>query len=206
MKLFSAFISDVSPLLFPQVYDSDYIRSVDTLSKSVHLPNWTCNDCSVTSFDFSQFPYLESLEIGDNCYCSVESFHLTGYSQLKSVKIGMNSFTKMKINDWSSFDSEWRKMCIPAKSFRISNCPSLESIEIGDYSFSDFGGQFELEDLSSLQSIIIGSRERDSHNFYCSSFFIRSIHLHFKTIHRSSESAVHSTRKFSLFLLIDYCI
>ena len=59
-----------------------------------------------------------------------------------------------------------------SKSFHVLNCESLESIEIGEYSFSDFGGEFELKNLPQLQSIQIGS-----HDFWCSSFEIRGIEL-----------------------------
>ena len=63
------------------------------------------------------------------------------------------------------------------------NCESLESIEIGRYSFSDFAGEFELKNLPQLQSIQIGFVGRriflgigsDSYNFCYSSFVIGSI-------------------------------
>ena len=45
---------------------------------------------------------------------------------------------------------------IHRKIFHILNCESLESIDIGEYSFSDFGGDFELKNLPQLQSIQIG--------------------------------------------------
>ena len=63
------------------------------------------------------------------------------------------------------------------KSFHILNCESLESIQIGQYSFSDFGGDFELKNLPQLQSIQIGVIGSSSSNFYYSSFVIRGIHL-----------------------------
>ena len=42
-------------------------------------------------------------------------------------------------------------------SFHILNCEELKSIDIGKYSFSDFGGEFELKNLPQLQSINIGT-------------------------------------------------
>ena len=58
------------------------------------------------------------------------------------------------------------------------NCESLESIQIGKFSFSDFGGDFELKNLPQLQSIQIGSIERDySYNFYYIPFMIRGIDM-----------------------------
>ena len=59
----------------------------------------------------------------------------------------------------------------------LLNCESLESIQIGEYSFSDFAGDFELKNLPQLQSIQIGTIESDSSNFYSSSFVIRGIDM-----------------------------
>ena len=64
-----------------------------------------------------------------------------------------------------------------SKSFHVLNCESLESIEIGEYSFSDFGGDFELKNLPQLQLIQIGTIGSESDNFYSSSFVIRGIEL-----------------------------
>ena len=64
-----------------------------------------------------------------------------------------------------------------SKSFHILNCESLESIQIGPKSFSDYGGEFELRNLPQLQSIQIGTIGNASYNFYRSSFVIRGIEL-----------------------------
>ena len=108
---------------------------------------------------------MESIEIGNDCFGSVRSFKIDGLNRLKTIKIGMNSFTQRKhgIEDDRS------------KSFHILNCESLESIEIGEYSFSDFAGEFELKNLPQLQSIQMGTVGKESHNFYGSSFVIRGI-------------------------------
>ena len=49
------------------------------------------------------------------------------------------------------------------------------SIQIGEYSFSDFGGDFELKNLPQLQSIQIGTIGSNSNNFLYSLFVIRGI-------------------------------
>ena len=90
---------------------------------------------------------------------------MDGLNRLITLKIGQNSFTQKK-NSYGNDES---------KSFHILNCESLESIEIGEFSFSDFGGGFELKNLPSLQSIQIGKIGSNSFNFYCSSFVIRGI-------------------------------
>ena len=83
------------------------------------------------------------------------------------IKIGNNSFTQKKY----SYGND------KSQSFHILNCESLESIQIGEYSFSDFAGEFELKNLPQLQSIQIGTIGSDSNNFYGSSFVIRGIEL-----------------------------
>ena len=153
---------------------NDYFRSIDKLSTVIQLPNWTCNDSSITSIDFSLFTSLQSLEIGNDCYCSVETFRLDGFKQLKSLKIGTNSFTKLKKHIKNSISSiEARMTCDKSKSFHILNCESLESIQIGEFSFSDYAGEFELRNCPQLQFIQIGTVGSESCNFHYCSFTIR---------------------------------
>ena len=153
---------------------NDYFRSIDKLSTVIQLPNWTCNDSSITSIDFSLFTSLQSLEIGNDCYCSVETFRLDGFKQLKSLKIGTNSFTKLKQYIKQSLHyKEVRMTCAESKSFHILNCESLESIQIGEFSFSDFAGEFEIRNCPQLQFIQIGTVGSESCNFHYCSFTIR---------------------------------
>ena len=83
-----------------------------------------------------------------------------------------------------------------SKSFHILNCESLESIQIGEYSFSDFGGDFELKNLPQLQSIQIGTIGSNTYNFRYSSFVIRGIDMMILSIVmiRSSKSTIHHIR------------
>ena len=115
---------DVSELLFPKVYNFDFIQS--------------CNDIDYTIFDFSRFSVVESIEIGNDCFGLVKTFEIEGLNRLKTIKIGNYSFTQHKHSDGKDL----------SKSFHILNCESLESIQIGEYSFSDFGGEFELKKSS----------------------------------------------------------
>ena len=97
----------------------------------------------------------------------MKTFKIDGLNRLKTIKIGNNSFTQKK-NDCGSDVS---------KSFHILNCESLESIQIGRYSFRDFGGKFELKNLPQLQSIQIGPVKDHSYNFCYSPFVIRGIDM-----------------------------
>ena len=155
-------------MFFPEpVYHLDFIQSLDSSITSIIIPNWTCNDIDYTIFDFSRFTLVESIEIGNDCFGSVQTFKIDGLNRLKTIKIGINSFTQHK-SSWVNDKS---------KSFHILNCESLESIQIGEYSFSDFAGDFELKNLPQLQSIQIGTIRSKSGNFSGSSFVIRGIEL-----------------------------
>ena len=128
---------------------------------------------------------FERLEIGDNRFESVKTFKIDGLHRLKTIKIGNNSFTQKK-NSYGNDSS---------KSFHILNCESLESIEIGEYSFSDFGGDFELKNLPQLQSIQIGTIGKESCNFYGRSCMIRGIYKIMNIVMiRSSKSTIHYIR------------
>ena len=125
------------------------------------------DNCVLIDWDVSLLYNLESIEIGNDCFASVKTFRIDGLNRLRTIKIGNNSFTQ-KRNYYEEDES---------KSFHILNCESLESIQIGEKSFSDFGGDFELKNLPQLQSIQIGTIRKYSYNFCCSSFVIRGIEL-----------------------------
>ena len=115
----------------------------------------------------------------------MKTFKIDGLNRLKTIKIGNNSFTQKK-NWWGNDES---------KSFHILNCELLESIQIGEYSFSDFGGEFELKNLPRLQSIQIGTIGSESNNFCYSSFVIRGIELILNIVMiRSSKFTIHFIR------------
>ena len=179
----------LSGLLPSKVYHSDFVLSILPSVTQIVLPDWTCNDNDYTVFDFSRFTQVESIKIGNDCFESVQTFQIDGLNRLKTIKIGNNSVTQVKSTD------KWdiTKADNPSKSFHILNCESLESIQIGEYSFSDFGGEFELKNLPQLQSIQIGTIGSDSSsNFRYSSFVIRGIELILNIVmNRSSKSTIH---------------
>ena len=116
-------------------------------------------------FELRNLNDLELIEIGNTCFGNVDEFIIDGLNELQELKIGSNSFTQHR----NSFGND--------ASFHILNCESLESIEIGRYSFSDYAGEFELKNLSKLQSLIIGSNTSISYNFYyMNSFSLQGIY------------------------------
>ena len=152
------------------MYHIDFIESIESSVTSIALPNWICNDEDYKTFDISRFTVLESLDIGNDSFSYVQTFKIDGLRRLRMLKIGQNSFTQVKGGPRNCYHYE-------SKSFHILNCESLESIQIGDYSFSDFAGEFELKNLPQLQSIQIGTVGINSFNFYGSSLVIRGIEL-----------------------------
>ena len=135
----------------------------------------------VNEFVINELNELKSLKIGDDCFENVELFKIDGLNELKSLVIGMNSFTKKKNSQGN--DS--------SRSFGVLNCAKLESIEIGRYSFSDYGGGFELKNLPKLSTIKIGEIGSDSSNFYYSSFVIKGNIDMILLMNRSSTIEFH---------------
>ena len=172
-------------LFAPRISYMDILSMKYSVSR-ITISNWACNDSHCIIFDLSRFMKVKSIEIGDDCFGSVQIYQIDGLNRLKTIKIGNNSFTNKK-NGWGEYES---------KSFHILNCESLESIQIGEFSFSDYAGDFELKNLPQLQSIQFGIIGSYSYNFYNSSFVIRGIELilNIWVMHRSSKSTIHYIR------------
>ena len=97
---------------------------------------------SVNRLELNNQNSLQILYIGDGSFGKVRVFELDGLSELESVVIGQYSF---RISDEERSDGD----------YRIVNCPKLKSIQIGDGSYYDYHS-FELNNLPSLQSIVLG--------------------------------------------------
>ena len=143
-----------------EIHDSSELNEMDLKVTELVICSNSCND--LNELNLSKCKWLESIEIGKNYFKSVKTFKIEGLNRLKTIKIGNNSFTQEMYNCGND----------ESKSFHILNCESLESIQIGEYSFGGFGGEFELKNLPQLQSI-----QFDSYNFSYSSFVIRGIEL-----------------------------
>ena len=112
-------------------------------SAELTIPDGYFNDMSIITFNISSNGDLKRIEIGNNCFGKVRVFELDELSELESVVIGQQSF---RISEYKRSDG----------SYRIVNCPKLNSIQIGYASFYDYHS-FELNNLPSLQSIDIGN-------------------------------------------------
>ena len=143
---------------------SEELIIIDKKVSDLVISSNTCSD--IKKLHWNQFNWLRSIEIGDGCFRSVKSFELNGLSRLKTLIIGKNSFSQTKIEKINSeLKDTISRVNDKSKSFHILNCESLESIYIGQYSFIDFGGVFELRNLNSLHSLHIGNLINDTY-FY----------------------------------------
>ena len=158
------------------VYEGDGSKPLNIGMKHLKL----IDRCILRDWDVSWFLNLESIEIGDKCFRFVKAFKIDGLNRLKTIKIGKKSFTHQEFwfdGDMDNNENENEKIDVKTKSFRILNCESLESIQIGEHSFSDFGGDFELKNLPQLKSIQFGAVKSYSRNFWYGSLLIRGIDI-----------------------------
>ena len=146
-----------------------YIGNGSGLNVGVDILNLV-NHSIFRGFNVSLFKDLDELIIGDNCFCFVDVFAIDQLRRLRLIKIGMYSFTHLRNASWSHL-----KANNESRTFYIANCPRLESIDIGVWSFSDYGGLFELKNLPRLTAIKIGEIGCNSHNFFWSSFVLKSV-------------------------------
>ena len=126
-------------------------------------------------FSISNVYSLMEINIGNSCFKNASSFHIHDLDLLKHIRIGKYSFTETNAYSevlWQAYNRN--------KHFVILRCPNLEYISLGEYSFSDFAGQFTLKDLDSLQILKIGNLNTESRNFYYCSFVLCSkLSLHY---------------------------
>ena len=125
-------------------------RGIEELIVGEGLYNDDCGDISKMKVDLSEFKKLKRIEIGNQCFRNVREFVVDGLDSLENVKIGEKCFRPKALDDMSDEDI---LSFIPTNGVcRITNCPNLRQLEIGDASFADFKS-FELSNLNSIQSI-----------------------------------------------------
>ena len=125
------------------------VRRVPASTTSVVIRE---SDCGLAQFDFSRYPELKTLSVGDMSCMFVNELKLIGMSKLESVEIGA-----------SSFDTE------SGGQFYVKNCPKLRSLKIGAFSFSDYT-VIEIENVDALEEIVMSGS-----NFLGASLELKSV-------------------------------
>ena len=101
------------------------------------IGNKLYNKTSTMELTIKDYPHLKRIVIGNICFKRIQVLEIENLSELESITIGNNSFTRKD------------------GSYRVVNCPKLESIRIGGYSFYNYHS-FEVNNLPSLQTIDFG--------------------------------------------------
>ena len=87
---------------------------------------------------------LHRIVTGYHCFERARLCEISGLSELEILEFGDKNFSCYKERVWNDMSLDG---CL-----RIVNCPKLQSIRVGEYSFSDYHS-LELRNLPSLQSI-----------------------------------------------------
>ena len=145
-------------------FDDEFIQSSLYLANPLNptMNKWEVNNslCSEV-LGLSGFQALEEITFNSKSFETVGVVNITGLPKLGKIEFKANSFSMFGYAN-------------PKRSFRISDCPLLESIDIEKYCFTDYT-HFELSNLDSLETLKIGYLDSDSFNFYEASFSIQGI-------------------------------
>lgn len=153
------------PVPFPTLYANQLL--IDSSTDGDALPpsreEWIVR--SALTRQYFQIPLgssLKQLFIGSFTLRSLRRFELSELNELENVKIGWNSFTRCNNEDMNR---------TPGGFFLIEQCPRLKTIEIGEYSFSDFE-HFTINHLPALETIHI-----EGSSFYYASSIVLMVRI-----------------------------
>lgn len=146
--VYSSSIRNVSIALASLIHhvNASSIDSLPSTTKHLSIPDDLWYNETSFSRIISRFSALEELDVGDRSMKMITKFDLSGLNYLKKLRIGKNSFT----NAVNSYGND------PSRSFEVTACSVLQSISIGDYSFSDYASILRIENCSMLESIQFG--------------------------------------------------
>ena len=148
--------------------------------ETVFLPN--ASSYETTTFSLRDwFPKLKQISIGDGCLYTARVFELSALPNLESVVVGVKTCT------YAMNQNNIQEATPTDGTCRIVNCPKLQSIRFGDFSFSDYRS-FELTQLPSLESI-----EMSGYGFYWTPVFSLTGLLSFSSSQKTFHSCNHSS-------------
>ena len=115
------------------------LKTLDLSKRDLKIPYGRYNEDNCIQLHLKDKSNIELVEIGNNTFQNVKSVVIDNLNSLKTLKVGMNSFTQAK----NSFGQD------SSRSFTVSNCHKLTSIELDRFAFSDFSG-FNLESWNEI--------------------------------------------------------
>lgn len=150
------------------IHSSKELEQLDNTVHELVVGNNCCND--ITELNLCRFKQLTTLTIGEKCFGLVNLFKIDGLKNLTTITVMNDSFSKVSMENLAN-----SKKGDIHRSFIITNCEKLMSIQIGARSFIDFAGQFELKNLPSLKTLNIGLTQEKSVNFCENDLVLRGI-------------------------------
>lgn len=129
----------------------------------------SCN--YVPHFKPSPKSEITNIYIKGKCFKRANTFRVDGLKKLQTITIGKESFSRVDGTDDRSITKE------VDRHFHILNCPELDSISIGQYSFVEWAGEFELKNLPVLRYLTFSSyASSESNSFYYNSLNLNCIY------------------------------
>ena len=141
------------------MHSVDELNALDSTVETIIVDNNACNDDSFTELNMTRFVNLRVFEVGDYSFSYVEEVQLVDLSKLERVVIGDYSFRSL-------FDPGNDDDC----QFHLKNCERLRELRIGGLSFVEYN-VFDVENVPSLEVIVIGNVIKNSQNFYATRQF-----------------------------------
>lgn len=134
-------------IICSEITDLSQFQSLPRLVKTITVKDNTCNTASSTALSLIAFNGLTHITIGNNALKNIQQFTISTLPSLQAIQIGSCSLS----TQCGGVPS------VPSSIFNtyIINCPTLKTISIGDYSFSQYA-LFNLNDLPCLEEILIG--------------------------------------------------
>lgn len=108
------------------------LENVALTVQSVTLDQGSFNEESCKTLDFSVFESLRDVVICNDVGYHVKKVVFAGLKHLKRILVKENCFTQFKSHHEGSVKQRQARL-------RIADCDVLKSIEIGAFSFADFG-------------------------------------------------------------------
>ena len=139
------------------------LNALDSSVETIIMDVNGCVDQSFTVLNLTRFVNLKMLEIGNYSFTYVKEVYMTGLSKLESVIIGSESFRVM-----DSVYADRDKL-----QFHLRDCGALRELKIGIECFYQYG-VCEIDNLPSLETIVIGDMRAWGRNFAYASLELKS--------------------------------
>lgn len=96
--------------------------------KTVTFNSDCCNEEEFEVMEFTDFPQLTTIKVGDYSLGKVRSLLISALPNLDSISVGVSSFASQR-KTVVKIENRW---------FSLKDCPKLSSVSIDSYSFSDY--------------------------------------------------------------------